>query len=157
MRAEDVLEAMRVAWPGAALVPELTIYDEIEWTRSDADHESITRRIDALMFENLVRTAIEIKVSRADAARETWAKVRPWRLVSHRFLYATPAGLIDSPPIPGIGAGLVWIHDDGRVEWKRKCRVSRTPEPLPQRIVQTLAFRAAHSSAVNTFALRGDA
>ena len=157
MKAVEVLEALRTTWPGAAIVPELTIYDEIEWTKSDADHESITRRIDALMIDDLVRTAIEIKVSRADAARETWAKVRPWRLVSHRFLYATPAGLIDCPPIPGIGAGLVWVHDDGHVEWKVRCKVGRTPEPLPQRVVQTLAYRAAHSAAVNTLALGGAA
>lgn len=39
------------------------------------------------MFDKRIRTAIEIKVDRADAKRESLAKVRAWRQVTHRFFY----------------------------------------------------------------------
>ena len=45
------------------------------------------------MIDEQIRTAIEIKVDRADAKRETWAKIRPWKRVTHRFLYAVPEPL----------------------------------------------------------------
>lgn len=144
MNAEDVLNALRHAWPTAALVTELRIDDEHELALIDGEHEAIVRRIDALMIDNLIRTAIEIKIDKRDAQRETWAKIRPWRRVTHRYLYATPAGLIEHPPI--YGCGLVWVHDDGHVEWRRKCSTNRTPEPLPQKVVQALAYRAANGT-----------
>lgn len=141
MTADDIMELLRSAWSNAAIVTELRIDDEHELTRIDGKHEALVRRIDGLMFDSLIRTAIEIKIDKRDAARETWAKVRPWRRVTHRFLYATPVGLIENPPI--FGCGLVWVHKNGRVEWVRKCSVNRTPEPLPQKVVEALAYRAA--------------
>lgn len=145
--AKEVLEALRRHHPTAALVGEITVLDEYgqENHRAEAPMP-ITRRIDALMFDNLIRTAIEIKVDVADVKRETWQKVQPWWRVCHRFVYAVPAGLIDLPPI--YGTGLWWVHDDGRVEVKRKARVSRTPEPLPQRVVQVLAYRAVNKTTI---------
>lgn len=145
VNATEILDALRVHWKGAALVPELCIDDEHELALVDVEHEAIVRRCDALMFDDLIRTTIEIKVDRADVKRETWAKIRPWRRVTHRFIYAVPAGLIDKPPV--FGCGLVWVHDDGTIEWRRKCSINRTPEPLPQKVVQALAFRAATGAA----------
>lgn len=135
MTAAEVFDAIREKYPEAALVPELTIRSELH------DKSAWCRRIDALMFDNLQRTAIEIKVSRADVKRESFEKVYPWRRVTHRFVYAVPAGLIEKPPF--WGPGLWWVHDDGKVEVVRKCQVNRYPEPLPQLVVQNIAFRAA--------------
>ncbi|MCP3810785.1 hypothetical protein NLX62_00260 [Mycobacteriaceae bacterium Msp059] len=144
--AADVLAILRRKHFRAALVPEITVVDEwcdaypsnVHWV---GERPIYTRRIDALMFETRIRTAIEIKVTRADAKRENFRKVRPWRQVTHRFVYAVPAGLIDHPPVHG--CGLWWVHADGRVEVRRNAVINRTPEPLPQQVVQALAYRAA--------------
>lgn len=143
MRASEVLAAV-IAWHDAsAFVPEITINDHFAAShnvgRPRDEHVSTSRRIDALMFDSLQRTAIEIKVTRADAARETWHKVDPWRRVTHRFVYVTPADLIQHPPVSG--AGLWWVHEDGRVEVIRKATINRYPEPLPQHVIQTMAYR----------------
>lgn len=133
MNADDILDALRKAWPTAAIVPELTISDEHELANLYAPegHDSLVRRIDALMIDKQIRTAIEIKVSRADAGRETWAKIRPWKRVTHRFLYAVPAGLTDTSPVIDASIGIVWVHADGSIEWQRKCKIDHVPEPLP--------------------------
>ncbi|SKL83003.1 hypothetical protein [Mycobacteroides abscessus] len=154
MNAADVLTALRKHHSGAALVPEVVIHDDHPtWAELHDGHgQPYTRRIDALMFDSLERTAIEIKVSKADAARETWAKVQPWRRVCHRFVYAVPAGLIEHPPV--YGCGLWWIHEPtamyphGRVEVRRKVSINKTPEPLPQHVVQALAYRAARVAII---------
>lgn len=153
--AAEVLAALRIHHNTAALVPEVVIQDDYpNWAELPQGHgEPFTRRIDALMFDALERTAIEIKVSKADAARETWQKVQPWRRVCHRFVYAVPAGLIEHPPI--YGCGLWWIHEPtaiyplGQVEVKRKATVSKTPEPLPQHVVQALAYRAVGQQIIH--------
>ncbi|SKM82056.1 Uncharacterised protein [Mycobacteroides abscessus subsp. massiliense] len=148
MTAKDVLDALRWHHRSAALVPEVVIVDDyVDWNADNPDAgkftllEPQTRRIDALMFDTLERTTIEIKVSKADAGRESWRKVHPWRKVVHRYVYAVPAGLIDQPPV--YGCGLWWVHPNGRVEVVRKTAINKTPEPLPQRVVQALAYRAA--------------
>ena len=93
--------------------------------------------------ENQIRTAIEIKVSRAGARRETWAKVRPWKRVTHRFLYAAPAGLLDTSPAIDTSIGLVWIHADGSIEWRRECKINHVPELVPGLFVENIAHRAS--------------
>lgn len=145
MNAGDILDALRKAWPTAAIVPELTISDEHELANLYAPegHDSLRRRIDALMIDKQIRTAIEIKVSRADAGRETWAKIRPWKRVTHRFLYAVPAGLIETSPVIDASIGVVWVHADGSIEWRRKCKINHVPEPLPGLVVENIAHRAA--------------
>lgn len=145
MNADDILDALRKAWPTAAIVPELTISDEHELANLYAPegHDSLRRRIDALMIDKQIRTAIEIKVSRADADRETWAKIRPWKRVTHRFLYAVPAGLIETSPVIDASIGIVWVHADGSIEWRRKCKINHVPEPLPGLVVENIAHRAA--------------
>lgn len=150
MNAEDILNALRHHYPTAAFVPELTINDEQSLTDyyEQGEHEAFTRRIDALMFDKRIRTAIEIKVDRADAKRESLAKVRAWRQVTHRFFYATPAGLIDSPPIMSGSIGLLWVHPDGRIEWRRKCRLNPSPEPLPLIVQERIAHRASHYALI---------
>lgn len=160
MRAEGVLAALRRKHHGAAFVPEvvLPVRDHGAWERyyqaledgsEDAQRPSEVRRIDALMFDGPQRTAVEIKVSRADAARDTWRKVAPWRDIVHRFIYAVPAGLLAANEVPVHGCGLWWVHDDGRVEVVRKASIQRHPEHLPQSVVTSLAYRAARVSRIH--------
>lgn len=152
--AAAVLEALMYHHGGAALVPEVVIQDDYPiWAELESGHgQPHTRRIDALMFDSLQRTAIEIKVSAADVKRETWQKVRPWRRVVHRYVYVVPAGLIEQPPI--YGCGLWWLHPPtprhryGRLEVRRKARVQPYPEQLPQHVIQALAYRAVGKSPI---------
>lgn len=146
MIAADVLAGLRRHYHDAALVPEVVVSDfYAEWgAETFGDVPIRTRRIDVLMFHRQQRTAIEIKVSRDDAARESWRKVWPFMAIVHRFVYAVPAGLIDRPPVSG--CGLLWVHPDGLVEVKGKAKVNHSPEPLPQHVVQALAYRAAGRS-----------
>lgn len=150
MKAGDVLEALRRHHNAKALVPEVVIgtrdYAGYEaWLEDPQGRPSPaqTRRIDALMFDGPQRTAIEIKVSRSDVKRETWQKIAPWLEVTHRYVYAVPAGLIEMNEVPHLQAGLWWVHPDGRVEVRRKAQVRKYPEPLPQQVVTALAYRAA--------------
>ena len=141
MDAEFILRSIRERWPQAALVAEMTIEDVelVDPPSIDPEHK-YTRRIDALMFESLVRTAIEVKVSKADMARESFWKRRPWQRCVHRFVYAVPHDLDVMAPH---GCGLWRIHEDGRVEVVKKAILSKVPEPLPQTVVQRLAYRAS--------------
>lgn len=103
-----------------------------------------TRRIDALMFQSLERTAVEIKVSKADFNRDTYWKRRRWQEVTHRFIYVIPEGLDVMSPH---GCGLWTVSEDGKIRVVKKAIVNKTPEPLPQQVVQSLAYRA-HKLAV---------
>lgn len=150
MKAQEILQAIRHHHRRSALVPEVVInsrdyagYEAWLADPQDRPRPTHTRRIDALMFDGPQRTAIEIKVSRADVKRESWQKVAPWLEVTHRYIYAVPAGLIEMNEVPHYQAGLWWIHDDGKVEVRRKAQVRKYPEQLPQQIVTALAYRAA--------------
>lgn len=150
MSSIDILAAIKAKYPRAAVVPELTI-DVPEWhdTRNNGGDNTAMkpfRRIDALMVESLQRTAIEIKISAADWKRESVAKYGPWSRVCHRFVYAVPAGLEPPESLISTGAynaGLWWVHEDGRIEVRRKARLNNHPEPLPNMVIQRLAYRAA--------------
>lgn len=141
MTAEQVLACLRAHWCEAAIVPELVISDETAYVeRGYGIRNSFQRRIDALAFRGLERIAVEIKVDRHDAARETAEKTRAWRKCTHKYVYVVTAGLINEPPI--YGCGLLWVHPDGHVEVKKKAKGNRYPEPLPQAVVKNIALRA---------------
>ncbi len=152
MDASFILNAIRVRHSGAALVPEVSIEDfDLPDSGQETDspytpglarpkEHSYMRRIDALMFESLVRTAIEIKVTAADFRRDTYWKRRAWQRVTHRFVYAVPHDLDVMAPH---GCGLWKVDETGQITVVKKAIVSRTPDPLPQTVVQRLAYRAA--------------
>lgn len=142
MDACFILDAIRRKYPEAAIVTEVVMSDPAYDAGGDKvsdDKVTPVRRIDALMFQSLVRTSIEVKTSVADFRRDTWAKRRPWFNVSHRFIYATPARLALMPPH---NCGMWWVHDDGSITIAKKATPNNTPEPLPQQVVQSLAYRA---------------
>lgn len=151
MTAAEVLALVRRHHSDAAIVPEVQIdigelHRDLYRDTDGSNHHF--RRIDGLMFHSLQRTAIEVKVSREDVKRETYAKTAPWRAVTHRFVYAVPAGLIDPQNMAWVGDGMYgcgiwWVHPDGRVEVKRRAITNKHPEPLPQQVIQRLAYRAA--------------
>lgn len=117
------------------------------------------RRIDALLVESgLQLTAFEIKVSRADFRRDTEVKRRVWRQVTHRFIYATPAGLIDPSDIPD-GCGL-WEFDPHMFDARSPSRHGLTvavrakknprPQPFPEQLITALAYRVSKSEQGET-------
>ncbi|PNW10658.1 hypothetical protein C1632_02545 [Microbacterium testaceum] len=146
--AADILTALRAAHSDAAFVPEVEIRDNL-WEERDGASRP-TRRIDALMFKTLQRTAIEIKVTLADWKRDTYAKRAPWENVTHRFVYVIPqelhdkvGGMYGTHNLNIYGCGVWVVSESGRVSVVRKAVVRPHPEALPQHVVQTLAFRAA--------------
>lgn len=99
MSADDILDAIARKHDRCAFIREITVTDDTAltvWRNDDtatlAEHPGtiVSRRIDALMLDGGgARTAIEVKISRADFARESDAKRDPWRRVTNRFVYAT--------------------------------------------------------------------
>lgn len=157
MDAAFILEAIRATYPSTAIVPELTIEDtDLPDSGAEVEHmvmpgqpapdgHKYSRRIDALMFDSLVRTAIEIKVSRADFMRDTYWKRRAWQNVTHRFVYAVPHDLDVMTPH---GCGLWKVDESGRILVAKKAIVSKVPESLPQAVVQRIAYRASRVARV---------
>jgi hypothetical protein len=151
--ANDLLAAVRSHHSGAAIVHEVVISDGLWDERSETS--APTRRIDALMFDGLQRTALELKVTLADWRRDTYAKRAPWQAVVHRFVYVIPralwdtvAGRLGTANVDVWDCGIWAVDDDGRVEVVKKARIRPHPEPLPQHVVQALAYRAAGSVLV---------
>ena len=152
MDAAFILDSIRAANADAAIVSEVVIHDHL-WDERLGE-SAPTRRIDALMFRSLQRTAIEVKVSLADWKRDSYRKRAPWAAVTNRFVFAVPKSLHDQ--IGGMygthdldvwDCGVWTVDDSGRVEVAKKARVRPHPEPLPQQVVQALAFRATVRTA----------
>lgn len=129
MNASHILDSIRAKYPNNALVPELTISDPRRfdyWLPAEETRERGIlpyRRIDALMFQSFERTAIEVKISRADYRLDTEEKRWPWQRVVHRFVYAVPADLDVMSPH---GCGLWKVHPDGRIDIaKRPSSIAR--------------------------------
>lgn len=148
MDAHTILMALERKYPHAALVPEVVLRD---WDWLDrVEHHGATsskpsRRIDALMFQSLERTAIEIKVNKSDFDKDGYVKRYPWQRICHRFVYVVPETLCDTVRslVPD-SCGLWTVTKIGTVSVAKKAKVCTTPEPLPQQVVQSLAYRAAH-------------
>jgi hypothetical protein len=148
VNAAFILNAIRRHHAGAAIVPEVTITDDYWLDYFDIPGKAApTRRIDALMWESRQITAIEIKVSVADFDRDIWQKRLPWQRVSHRFVYAVPAGMLDGRRDVAYGCGLWEVSGDGTVKSTQRCKTNQTPEPLPLSVIQNLAYRAARATA----------
>ena len=153
MDAKFLLESVHRKYPKAAIVPELSIEDYFledtdEPTRAlshsstaPPDGHKYIRRIDALMFETNIRTALEIKVTKADFMRDTYWKRRAWRNVTHRFIYVVPQGLKVSAPH---GCGLWEVSECGKIEVVKKAIMNKTPEHLPQSVIQRMAYKVSN-------------
>ncbi|MCD2136020.1 hypothetical protein LQ424_29800 [Rhodococcus qingshengii] len=154
MNATAVLDAIARKHSGCALVREITVTDRdalnpvrdawSAWKPGDPmpeyDGTPVYRRIDGLMFDGgATRTAIEVKISRADFLRESEEKRRPWRKITHRFVYATPVGLLRPEEIPD-GCGL-WEIDGNAVRIIKRARSNPEPEPIPHQVLVAFAYR----------------
>lgn len=171
MKAADVLEAIRRSNNGYPLLEELVITDweAVEKYRKLLDEATErakltgdwdvrattmqgayaipqTRRIDGLLIgPNGQRTAIEVKVSRADYQRETHEKRRAWQAITHRFVYAVPEGLIAPDEVPtGIG---LWYASTSGVVSAKPCRINKAPADPPIQLFNALCYRAAKGAA----------
>jgi hypothetical protein len=154
MTAAQVLDAIALKYPGAVLLREMLIADPAHAVLAEQWHAAYgvtevdvpfpvgaVRRIDALMLDGgTCRTAIEVKVSRADFLRETPEKRGAWERVTDRFVYACPAGLIRAGEVPE-HCGLWWIGLDESVVIKSRARKNRDVEPLPHQLTVALAYR----------------
>ncbi|MDV2477219.1 hypothetical protein F8M49_21100 [Rhodococcus zopfii] len=165
MNAAAILDAIASKHRDCALIREVQVNDRealaewrADWDRAEeeakrtGDWETYqarlrqpcpptARRIDGLLFGGgQSRTAIEVKISRADYQRETDAKRRMWRTITNRFVYATPAGLLQPDEIPD-GCGLWEIDPDGRVTITKRAKANRNPEPIPHQVLVALAYR----------------
>lgn len=152
LTAQDILDAIATKYSKAVLLQELTV--------ADHDHDALVdqwvatgqaaglpyptgavRRIDALLLEGTIqRTAIEVKISRADFRKETHEKRRAWERITDRFVYACPANLIQPDEIPP-HCGLWWIGEDRSVTIMARAQKNRDADPLPYHLTVTLAYR----------------
>jgi len=169
MTAADILRGLHQHRNGAAMVTEVVMEDP-EWRRAENEYRAAwnlwvrsglgieakpscptgirIRRIDALLVTSAQRTAIEIKVSRADFRRETEEKRLAWRSVVHRFVYACPEGVIQPEEVPD-GCGLWWFRPRERspdlfeLEVKRRAKIQKDPAPIPDQVHLALFYRAS--------------
>lgn len=89
-----------------------------------------SRRIDLLMLDSQKWTAIEIKISRSDFYRDTEEKRRAWKTHTHRFIYATPQGLITAEVSEmGDAVILLFIQPRRGVYMSYKVWVTEEDEP----------------------------
>ena len=86
-----------------------------------------------------------IGASVADFKRDVWGKQHPWVRVTHRFVYVVPVGPGGTAPY---GCGMWWVHEDGSVQIAAQAKVNKTPETLPQQVIQALAYRAAQDEGL---------
>lgn len=170
MEAREIVKAIRMKHrKTAAFVPEITLTDDYyhqtvlrqnpsykEYAKRkgllnddyvvddtyDMAKGKYARRIDLLMLDKQKWTAIEIKVSRADFFRDTAEKRRVWKEHSHRFIYATPQGLVRAEEIPD-GCGWWEITPTGRVVVSKKARVNKERREFPDSFVRTMFWRLA--------------
>ena len=99
-----------------------------------------TRRIDALMFDGQERTAIEIKISRADFFRDTPEKRFAWQKHTNRFVYLVPKGLV-KPEEVADGCGL-WEYENGVITVTKRARINKNFEEFPSSMMRYFAWRA---------------
>lgn len=165
--AERILDILETKAKGA-FVRELGIYDQEIVEKARARREAyiahladrslpvperttgaMIRRIDGFDFSSIMRTAFEVKVSRSDWKRESPEKRRAWKLVTHRYIYVSPANVIPVEECPE-DCGLWWVHEDPvpgtdrvvpRIEVKRKAPKNLEPSDLPWRLTLNLCFR----------------
>lgn len=106
------------------------------------------RRIDALIFEGNQRTAIEIKISRADFFRDTLEKRAPWMRHTDRFIYLTPTGLVKPEEVPE-QCGL-WEYNSTlkTIRSTKRSKVNKNVQDFPASMIKYFAWRAYNAEKV---------
>lgn len=168
--SKELLLALRQKYRDAAVLAEVTMDDEEELARLRAAevilypsrrkqyekdglscdavlpdgyspyHAITRRRIDALIFETKHRTAVEIKISRADFFRDTEAKRSAWVKHTHRFAYLVPKGLVKPEEVPE-GCGL-WEYENGVIVITKRAKINKTAQEFPASMTKYFAWRA---------------
>jgi hypothetical protein len=154
LKANFVLDAIGTKYHAGAMARELVLSDPAaierngdrrrEWVARGggmpfpADEPNF-RRIDALLYEAMQYTAIEVKVSRSDFLRETPEKRWPWQQITNRFVYATPKGLLKPEEIPS-ECGLWEVDEFGKVSVAKRAKITAA-KPIPNQLFVALMYR----------------
>lgn len=155
LTADDVIEALTrrysttKGWVHVTEVCQSTgrvLHLDDEWL-------SANRRIDFFALNtwpsnHYERVACEVKVSRSDFLRELDepTKRRGAELLSHRFYFATPSGMVRPEEIPS-GCGLIEVNGAGT--HIRKQAPKREPYDMPVGFVASLLRVASEQRSVD--------
>lgn len=161
MNAADVVDALRQHHAkGWVVIPEVTVAAGIGAQMPTELLGAGGQRVDLFAMgtwssTKYERVAYEIKVSRADLLRElaTPRKRAAVEYLSHRFVFATPSGLMRRSELPE-GCGLVEVRDNGSVYTFRKGTVRDAP-PLPAAAIASLLRTAAEQRTFDRCGARG--
>lgn len=136
MTADQIKQALYAHFSG----PTLALFPELR--TGVGNHEDAGRFIDLWVMDvrpsrRLIRTAVEIKVSRSDFSNEMRhpGKRRMALRHSNEFWFAAPKGLILPTELPP-EAGLLEVGDDGRV-------LKTVPAPFRETLPPTWLFMAS--------------
>lgn len=115
------------------------------------------RRIDALMvggmdsYGEYQKTAVEIKVSRADFKRDTEAKRKPWMNVTNRFVYLVPDGLVTPDEVPAECGLWYWkpyvYNSGGSITIAKKAKIRHSVEDFDSYFESYMIGRASRAEA----------
>lgn len=172
MDSNFIKNSIKRKYPKSAFVPEISMKDEYyfqEYIRerkarlayykrkgkvkenhiTDPNYDMFLgkelRRIDLLMLTTSVWTAIEIKVSRADFFKDTYEKRKVWKDHTHRFIYATPVGLIKLEEVPE-GCGLWEVDDLGNITVKKNAKTNKERKEFPESFLKRIFWRLSTKS-----------
>lgn len=154
MQASEVLAALLARHEP----PRWASFPEMRCGTLKTDRGIDSQRIDLWCMDmwpsSHERLAYEVKVSRADYVHELRNpdKRRRAMLLSNRYLFAAPAGLIARTEVP-IDCGLVEVWDNGRCEETVPAPVRDIP-PVTVRFVAELARRAIAPEQVRAAEVR---
>lgn len=157
MDAKQVIEGLRRRYPpskGWITLPEVRLATGWSVLQLDGDIYNGEQRIDLFALNTwksngFERIAFEVKVSRSDFLNEIKdpGKRAGAEALSHRFYFATPAGLVDVREIPD-GCGLLEVHESG-VTREAKAATRRDAPRLPIEFTASLLRVASEQRTVD--------
>lgn len=158
MKAGEVIEALRRSYaPRKGWVTVAEVRIGTGFGGNFRDHPeligALEQRIDLFAYQTwpsgkFERLAFEVKVSRSDFLHEvaTPGKRKAATYLAHRFLFATPKGLVQEGEIPD-GCGLVEVDGRGCVE--TLAGVRNDAPPLPETFVASLLRVASEQRSID--------
>lgn len=152
MRSADVVAAVHRLYPP-------TRYATFTELVTVATGDGPARRLDVWILDTwpsgrFERITVEVKVSRADYLNEVRnpRKRRDGMLLSNRFYFATPAGLVSTEELP-LDCGLLEVDDDGHIS-RTADAPWRDSGPPTWSFLSVLAERAMHPLEHRRFGLQ---
>lgn len=139
------------------VLPRWAFFEEVKLSVGWAGHGRIPRngdqRIDAWVMDtwpsgNFLKTAFEVKTSRADYHRELAKPLKRLAAmeVSNEFYFVVPADLVQPDEVPR-DCGLMWVGPRGKIQ-ERKVAPRRSCGPLPEGFLAMILRKAAGEKRV---------